>query len=248
MAFVMPAYKRGKGFTVIELLTVIGIILFLMAFLTGVFLRYQSTAKVTATKKLIERVGIALERYYADFRAYPPDTGYGQTKECKEGNVNGRNEVLYDVGALWRYLGTEQVKKRTDGSVEKIVGPYEKFHNEELVEYTETNAKYSGQKNYYVVDNWRTPLGYVGDPRRVIHCRGGVDIFSAGPDKKTGIDFGTAGSDNAYNTADDNSDKVFNNAPELGDSAENGTYTQARKTNPKNNPLDDLNNWDPQGK
>ena len=49
--------RNGKGFTILELLTVIGIILFLMAFLAGVFLRYTKQAKVKATQKLLERIG-----------------------------------------------------------------------------------------------------------------------------------------------------------------------------------------------
>ena len=234
--------RNGKGFTILELLTVIGIILFLMAFLAGVFLRYTKQAKVKATQKLLERIGIGLERYYADFRAYPPDTGYGLAKETKKDIINKVEVVLYDSGSLWRYLGQELVKRRTDGSVEKNCGPYVDFRQEELVEYTD--GAHVG-KSYYVVDTWNSPVGYVGHPFRVMHKRGEFDIFSPGEDKKTGIDF--TGSNDAYDAVDNDMDGVIDNGSELGGAAENGTFTAARKDNTDKRPLDDVNNWDPQG-
>jgi prepilin-type N-terminal cleavage/methylation domain-containing protein len=246
-AMSMAARRRNrKGFTIIELLTVIGIILFLMAFLAGVFLRYTKQAKVKATQKLLERIGIGLERYYADFRSYPPDTGYGLAKGTYTRPVSPGPpaviEVLYDTGSLWRYLGMELVKRRTDGTVEKNVGPYVDFRQDELNEYTD--GAYPG-KSYFVVDAYNNPVGYVGHPYRVMHKRGEFDLFSPGEDKKTGIDFG--GTNDAYNTNDDDGDGVINNGSELGGAADNGTYTSARKDNPGNKPLDDVNNWDPQG-
>jgi type II secretory pathway pseudopilin PulG len=234
--------RNGKGFTIIELLTVIGIMLFLMAFLAGVFLRSAKQAKVKATQKLLERIGIGLERYYADFRSYPPDTGYGQAKMTVEKTINGVDTVLYDSGSLWRYLGKEMVKRRTDGSVDKTCGPYIDFRQEELVEYTD--SAHTG-KSFYVVDPYNNPVGYVGHPFRVMHKRGEFDLFSPGEDKKTGIDFG--GTDDAYDGADSDSDGVIDNGSELGGSGENGTYTAARKVNTAKIPLDDVNNWDPQG-
>jgi len=236
--------KTGKGFTIIELLTVIGIILFLMAFLAGVFLRYTKQAKVKATQKLLERIGIGLERYYSDFRAYPPDTGYGLAKQTQKATINGVDEILYDTGSLWRYLGQEMVKRRTDGSVEKNVGPYVDFRQSELNEYPD--SAHTG-KSYFVVDAWNSPVGYVGHPFRVMHKRGEFDLYSPGEDKKTGSDFAGSTTCGAYNSGDDDGDGVINNASELDVWADNGTYSAARKDNPQSRPLDDVNNWDPQG-
>jgi type II secretory pathway pseudopilin PulG len=233
--------RNGKGFTIIELLTVIGIMLFLMAFMAGIFLRSAKQAKVKATQKLLERIGIGLERYYADFRSYPPDSGYGLDKMTKKATVNMVDVILYDSGTLYRYLGAELVKRRTDGSVDKSCGPYIDFRQEELVEYSD--SEHIG-KSYYVVDPYNNPVGYVGHPFRVLHKRGEFDLFSPGEDKKTGIDF--AGSNDAYDGTDSDGDGVVDNGSELGASAENGTYTAARKDK-SGKPLDDVNNWDPQG-
>src|SRR4029078_9649625 len=80
--------RTGRGFTLLELLTVISIILFMIAFLVGVFLKFGNTNKIRASQKLIERIGIGLSRYYADLRTYPPDTGYGLPKQTTTGIIN----------------------------------------------------------------------------------------------------------------------------------------------------------------
>jgi prepilin-type N-terminal cleavage/methylation domain-containing protein len=239
------ARRSGRGFTLLELLTVISIILFMIAFLVGVFLRFGNTNKIRASQKLIERIGIGLSRYYADLRSYPPDTGYGLTKQTLKGPINmaGDMGVVYDTGALWRYLGNEVKVYHTDGSYWKTVGPYIQFKADELVEYSDSAYP---TKSYYVVDAWNVPIGYVADPRRVIHNRGDFDLYSAGPDKMTASDVSGA----TPNTAYDGSNR--DDASEMGGSAENGTYTGTRRNwvppNGPNKPpyLDDLNNWDPQ--
>src|SRR5690349_868781 len=94
--------SRRRGFTLLELLTVISIIMFMVAFLVGVFLKYGNINKIRATQKLIERVGIGLSRYYADLREFPPDTGYGLTMKTLKGTINaaGDQGIIYDSGSL----------------------------------------------------------------------------------------------------------------------------------------------------
>lgn len=248
MACVPGSVRRrwnGRGFTLLELLTVISIILFMLAFLVGVFLKFGNTNKIRATQKLIERVGIGLSRYYADLRTYPPDTGYGLPKKTVTGVINaaGENGVIYDSGSLWRYLGQEVKVYRSDGTYWKTLGPYVQFRSEETIEYADTDYTY---KSYYVVDAWGKPLGYVADSKRVIHNRGDFDMFSGGPDKMTASDDASATANNAYDGAG------RDDASEMGSAAENGSYTATRRNwvppNGPNKPpyLDDLNNWDPQ--
>ena len=237
--------RSGRGFTLLELLTVISIILFMIAFLVGVFLRFGNTNKIRASQKLIERIGIGLSRYYADLRVYPPDTGYGQPKQTVTGVINlaGETGVLYDTGSLWRYLGQEIKVYHSDGTYWKTLGPYVQFKGDELVQYPDSAFAY---KSYYVVDAWNQPIGYVGDSKRVIHNRGDFDLYSAGPDKMTASDTSGATANTAY------SGGTRHDASEMGTTAENGTYTGTRRNwvppNGVNKPpyLDDLNNWDPQ--
>jgi len=237
--------RSGRGFTLLELLTVISIILFMIAFLVGVFLRFGNTNKIRASQKLIERIGIGLSRYYADLRVYPPDTGYGLPKKTVTGAINmaGDIGVIYDSGSLWRYLGQEIKVYHSDGTYWKTLGPYIQFKADEMAEYSDPTYAY---KSYYIVDAWYVPIGYVADPRRVIHNRGDFDLYSAGPDKMTASDDSGAIANSAY----DGSGR--DDASEMGSTAENGTYTGTRQNwvppNGPNKPpyLDDLNNWDPQ--
>jgi prepilin-type N-terminal cleavage/methylation domain-containing protein len=234
--------SRQRGFTVVELLTVIAIMTFLLSVIVVVSINQGKTGRIRATQKLIERLGIALAQYKAEMHALPPDTGYGMPITT----LRAGDEVIYDSGSLWRYLGQEVVQKREDGSVVRTFGPYTKFLAGELVEYDD--GVYG--KSYYVVDSWNTPIGYVGDPRRVIHNRGDFDLYSAGPNRKT------AGDDGLNN--DEGADPDLpeqNNAyqaggrgtvREMGEAALNGTSTSTKKNKVKGEVLDDINNWDPQ--
>jgi len=233
--------QRRSGFTMIELLVVIGIILFLMAFITYVFVRYNVGVQKKATNMLIQRIGIGLEQYAAQVRAYcvmadqstgeeaspyPPDTGFG---------LPITSNKKYDSGSLYRYLGKELTLP--DG---RKVGPFVKFEPGELVKYTDPTYGDS----YYIVDAWRMPIGYIGNPKRVIHSRTGCDLFSAGPDKKT---VGTGCTDNnAYDGNDNDSDGEVDNATELGTAIGNGTQTLTKRNKVADDVLDDINNWDPQ--
>lgn len=242
--------QRNRGFTIIELLIVVGIIAFLIGMIATVFINAQGNARIKSTQKLIEKIGIALALYEGELRCLPPDTGYDMPFGTYEvTNIDGQKEILYDTGALWRYLGRKIEVYRTDGSIAKIVGPFTNFTESELREYDD--KKYSSEKSYYIVDAWGQPIGYVGDKRRVVHSRGAYDIFSAGPDKVTatndGIDNGIPQKGNAaYDGKDSDSDGVADNATELGEARMNGALTARKKEKVGDEILDDINNWDAQ--
>jgi prepilin-type N-terminal cleavage/methylation domain-containing protein len=226
---------KKRGFTLIELLVVIAIILFLLALMTGVFIRAAQSAKVKATTALIQKIGIALTQYQADFRTLPPDSGFGLAQNG--GIVNG--QVMYDAATLWRYLSQEL---NVNG---KSYGPYTTFSEYELVPITDQN----GKNAFAVVDAWRTPIGYIGDRKRVIHNRDTFDIFSAGPDRKTAINDGI--DNDGDGTADAPANRAYDGsgqgtADELGEAALNGCLTAFRKNPKQGEVLDDINNWDPQ--
>jgi hypothetical protein len=187
--------------------------------------------KVVAARELLQRVNAALIRYQADHHQLPPDTGFGFP--C--GDAARGAGIRYDSGALWRFLA------QPSGSA----GPYIKFSEAELVAY---NDPVHGP-SFCVVDPWGTPLGFVGDDRRVVHNRGGFDLFSAGPDGKTGQDLLASSLPTeinlAYDGVDNDGDGVPDNSGELGPARLNGCMTVANAKVPGSNfALDDINNWD----
>jgi prepilin-type N-terminal cleavage/methylation domain-containing protein len=201
--------RTRRGFTVLEMLVVIGIIAFMIAMMGVMLWNARIRAQQESTKALIENISISLSTYEGIYRALPPDTGYGLSVG---GNAN------YDAGSLYRYLSLSA--KTGKGLPLKVPAENLRDYNDPM---------YGPSK--MVVDAWGHPIGYIGDRKRLIHNRDGVDIFSAGPDKKTACDDGI---DNGKffgvcNTAYDGSGP--DDAGELGESALNGTLT------------DDLNNW-----
>ena len=202
--------RKLRGFTLIEMLVVIGLIAFMIAMLGIALINAREKARREGTKALILQIASSLTTYQGIHRELPPDTGFGL---APGGNSN------YDAGSLYRYL-TLSAKTGKDLPL--------KVPAENLRDYND--PLYGPSK--MIVDAWGTPVGYIGDPRRVIHNRGSVDVFSAGGDKKTasddGIDNGTLF--NVPNTAYDGAGA--DDARELGESVLNGTLP------------DDLNNWD----
>ena len=201
--------KRRAGFTVLEMLVVIGLIIFMIAFLGYMLVNANKTAKIRATQALMQSITISLGTYQSMNGALPPDTGFG---------LPVGNNKNYDAGSLYRYLS---LSAKTGQGLPLHV-PTENLRNY-------TDPLYGPSK--MIVDAWGNPIGYIGDPRRVIHNQGGFDIFSSGPDKKTASDDGI---DNGklFNVPNTAYDGVGNDdASELGESALNGTLP------------DDLNNW-----
>jgi type II secretory pathway pseudopilin PulG len=257
---ILPRSQRAAGFSMIELLTVIFLIAFMLSFLTYAMLNYMKVSKVKAARAQLQRLSLALTGYYSDMHVYPPDSGYGLP--TAGGTVGG--QTLYDAGGLYRYLGrsVHWLKTTPTGTVDMgTFGPYMKFETWELKPLTDSPLGDSFQ----IIDPWGSAVGYIGDPARKIHNRDGVDLFSAGPDKKTASDDPAMlkgfppnamnGDNVAYTGQDANGDGIPGNAPELGHAILNGCLTQFlnaayKKTGAAkaadNTPLDDINNWDPE--
>ena len=193
----------------------------------------EKVRKRSAAAELIARLDRALRQYQSDFHSLPPDTGFGLQPESAAAGAG----ATYDAGSLWRYLAHTTIH---DG---KTYGPYLSCKSEELRPY---NDPKHGQ-SYYVVDSWGTPIGYIGSQKRVIHNRGGFDLFSAGPDGKTGADLvGRLSANLAYDGLDNDDDGTADNSSELGGAKLNGCLTLVSgDLGLTADMLDDVNNWDP---
>ena len=128
-----PTYKMNRsGFTLIEILVVIGIIALLAAILFPVLSRARENARRTTCLSNLQQLGLAFQQYTADYgRRYP---GAGQYQRWGNGghwiagpdgiNVSSNSEKLADDnspytatgksadlqdGALYRYVRSEAV-------------------------------------------------------------------------------------------------------------------------------------------
>jgi prepilin-type N-terminal cleavage/methylation domain-containing protein len=67
----MRGSRRGGGFTLVELLVVIGIIAVLVSILLPVVSSIRKSAQTAATQSRMTQIASAIHAYYMDFNAYP---------------------------------------------------------------------------------------------------------------------------------------------------------------------------------
>ena len=73
-----PKSKIRNGFTLVEMLTVIGIIVLLVSILLPVVSSVRTKGHVADTQAMLARIATGIESYYADFKAYPGPLHNGQ--------------------------------------------------------------------------------------------------------------------------------------------------------------------------
>jgi prepilin-type N-terminal cleavage/methylation domain-containing protein len=91
---------RRSGFTLVELLTVIGIISLLIGILLPSLSRARAQAKRLKVSAQIDAIGKGLEMFRNDFDQYP-DSRYGEDGIDWEGNLTGTVDTDYLSGAHW---------------------------------------------------------------------------------------------------------------------------------------------------
>jgi prepilin-type N-terminal cleavage/methylation domain-containing protein len=80
--------KKTRGFTLLELLVVISIVVFLSGFLIAALWPQKNKALVTATSAMLQTVGSALDQYFSEFHDFPPD-GYDTEPGWASSYVSG---------------------------------------------------------------------------------------------------------------------------------------------------------------
>ncbi len=134
--------SHSRGFTLLETIVVVGIIVLLAGLLFAYAGPMRERARRAATKKLIESTYNAIEQYRIAFRNYPPDNYSGYvgsqalvyflTNAFRRNPVVANGEILSTVNA----------------------GPFITYQPSELMDLTA-----SGKMS--VMDAWRTPVKYV---------------------------------------------------------------------------------------
>jgi general secretion pathway protein G len=85
----------NDGFTLLELLVVLGIIALLAALVAPSVVRYMSDARSDAANAQLKNVESAIELYYLDTGSYPPsDTGLSALVEAPANVKNWRGPYL----------------------------------------------------------------------------------------------------------------------------------------------------------
>lgn len=94
-------HRRSRGFTLLELIVVIGIVALLAAILIPAISRARTSAGLSAAKAQMQSLQTALETYYSDHRMYPPShLPTGQTY----GTINPRQGSVMLAQGLMGFL------------------------------------------------------------------------------------------------------------------------------------------------
>jgi len=179
--------QTRDGFTLAELLVVMAIIGMLAAFLLPVVGNARNAAKTTVTSSMLSSLEIALGDYCNDYGTYPPEYGGGTMDKCSE--------------ALYFYLSGPDIDHPDEQ--QRAVLRQARTHTKAYFTFKDKHLEdYDGDGWYEVVDSWGNPWIYVrgmfpGKPGSVLvpannkrpwHHESRYDLFSAGPDGKTGAD------------------------------------------------------------
>lgn len=79
-------FKKMRGFTLMEIITVTCIIIILIGFLFPAFRRAREQAKEQQAKAMIESLGVAVNMYYTDLGSYPSARNWGTLLVNGNGN------------------------------------------------------------------------------------------------------------------------------------------------------------------
>jgi prepilin-type N-terminal cleavage/methylation domain-containing protein len=153
---------KDRGFTLVEILTVIGIMALLFSAIIVVTAGAPDRARRAGTQGLLNQLSMALQRYYSEFRRFPPD-GYDTPVTAPNGQqLKGSACLLYYLA--WMYPdgsgGFESVvMKRLDltDPENPVMVP---LKNEDP--FWSEDVKPGDLLNQYgeILDKWKNPLRY----------------------------------------------------------------------------------------
>lgn len=118
----MKSCRVGWGFTLVELLVVIGIIAVLIAIITPVYNTAKVRQKEGVCRGNLQQLGIALKAYAADHHAYPPPPYYDGTRYY--GGLSSLYPDYITDKALFLCPADQATKRSADTAKEKVYCSY----------------------------------------------------------------------------------------------------------------------------
>ena len=85
-------WRSGKGFTLIELMVVIAIILILALIAVPAYRNMQERAKKARAQEDMRNIATALEAFYVDWNQYPVQATAGEMSDAVKAELTGGNE------------------------------------------------------------------------------------------------------------------------------------------------------------
>jgi type II secretory pathway pseudopilin PulG len=145
---------RAAGFTLLELLLVIFVIMLLMGALFAAMAKLRQRARIAATQALIEKVKAGYETYRLKYRGYPQPIPIAEPAPAA---VLSSADVITNNYALYTFL-TSAYRETPDAAKGEMastinVGPVI------ALETNETATPASSGKTC-IVDSWGTPLRF----------------------------------------------------------------------------------------
>ena len=214
----IPETQHSRGFTMVELLTVIAIIAILAGLLMPALRKARMKAMEAKAKAMISQLEIALSMYETDFGTYPDYDGGGGAYEEVQWKIlellTGRNGDNQN----WDLLTAHVDNNRWNG-------PY--------LDVKKDDIEWTGSGNY-IKDPWGNPYVVIVDldgsttttyPR---HNTLGVDIYSFGPD-------GMTEGPNNSETSDSTDSSAWSD--DMDGNSDDATSADCDKS------MDDVNNW-----
>jgi len=98
---ILRAVRRG-GFTLVELLVVIGIIAMLASMLIPAVLTARRHVKAGVTKVEIRHLEVAFTNYFSDWGAYPPDRNTVETWDSLSAPQDSARCLVHYLGTMFR--------------------------------------------------------------------------------------------------------------------------------------------------
>ncbi len=194
--------KRNSptGFTLVEILVVLAIIMVLVGITVPVVSSIQANAKNGVTAAQISQLGLALKQFECDFGFFPPDSYTTSDTQLSLGSINipRDDDLNTSTKCLVFFLGSRFTFN--SASFNEIFGPYIEFKRSQIVgsgvDFATDTATLSleGINGTREVFQYADPFGsyYSYDSSSPSHNIASFDIYSFGPDKIDDSGIGTS--------------------------------------------------------